>query len=93
MRILGAVLAAVGCVAAVGLAPPAAADERAYLDRLLPRMAFLTPEVALSEGYRVCALLSQGRATPEAVPMVVEDLYTSTSVATDIVSAAAVELC
>ena len=91
MRIVGVALA-VGALS-VALAAPAAADEQAYLDRLLPKMAFLTPEVALSEGFRVCAVLNQGRPTPDAVPMVVEDLYTSTSVATDIVTAAAVELC
>ena len=90
MKVLGAATLAIGC--AIGFAPSAAADDQAYLNSVVPRYAAYTPQQLLNAGYKVCAFIAPGRAAPTAVPMVVEDLKTSTSIATDIVAAAIVEL-
>lgn len=91
MKTLGVALLAMGV--AVGVAPTAAAAESEYLGRLHPRLSYLTNEQLLSEGYRICQVLAQGRPNPDAVPMVTKDLYISVSAAMEIVAAAAVELC
>ena len=90
MRVLGAAALAVAC--AIGFAPSAAAGDRDYLDRVAYKYAAYTPQQLLTEAYKICAFISQGRSSPSAVPMVIEDLQTSTSVATDIVTAAIVEM-
>jgi hypothetical protein len=90
MRVFGAVIFAAGI--AIGVAPPAAADESDYLNQLQPKFANLTTEQLLTEGYKVCRFISAGRPSPDAIPMVVQDLQISVAAATDIVPAAIEEL-
>ena len=52
-RVLIAAVASVSAFA-VMVAAPAQADEATYLQRLLPRYAYLNPQQLLAEGYRVC---------------------------------------
>lgn len=78
--------------AAIGVAPPAAAEESAYLNQLSPRLTFLSTEQLLTEGYKVCRYVSVGRPTADAIPMVMDDLQTSVSPALDIISAAIQQL-
>jgi hypothetical protein len=52
-RVLIAGLASVSAFAVMAAAP-AQADEATYLQRLLPRYAYLNPQQLLAEGYRVC---------------------------------------
>ncbi|KQY03083.1 hypothetical protein ASD37_26545 [Mycobacterium sp. Root135] len=77
---------------AIGVAPPAAAEESAYLNQLSPRLTFLSSEQLLTEGYKVCRYVSVGRPTADAIPMVMDDLQTSVSPALDIISAAIQQL-
>lgn len=77
---------------AIGVAPPAAAEESAYLNQLSPRLTFLSTEQLLTEGYKVCRYVSVGRPTADAIPMVMDDLQTSVSPALDIISAAIQQL-
>ena len=77
---------------AIGDAPPAAAEESAYLNQLSPRLTFLSSEQLLTEGYKVCRYVSVGRPTADAIPMVMDDLQTSVSPALDIISAAVQQL-
>jgi hypothetical protein len=77
---------------AIGVAPPAAAEESAYLNQLSPRLTFLSTEQLLTEGYRVCRYVAVGRPTADAIPMVMKDLQTSVSAALDIISAAVQQL-
>jgi hypothetical protein len=90
MKVLGAATLAIAC--AIGFAPPAAAGDQEYLNRVQDRLAFLTPQQLLTEAYKVCAFIAPGRAGPTAIPMVIEDLDVSTSVASEIVTAAIVEM-
>jgi hypothetical protein len=90
MRALGAFFLAVAVV--IRVAPPAAADESNYLSRLQPKLAFLSAGQLRTEGYKVCRFMSVGRASPDAVPLVVQDLGVSVAAATDIVAAAIEEL-
>ena len=76
----------------IGVAPPAAAEESAYLNQLSPRLTFLSTEQLLTEGYKVCRYVSVGRPTADAIPMVMDDLQTSVSPALDIISAAIQQL-
>ena len=77
---------------AIGVAPPAAAEESAYLNQLSPRLTFLSTEQLLTEGYKVCRYVAVGRPTADASPMVMKDLQTSVSAALDIISAAVQQL-
>jgi hypothetical protein len=77
---------------AVAVAAPAAADEDSYLQRLQPRLTFLSAEQLLSEGNKVCIASKAGMKSVDAVQMVQNDLAASVPAASDIVSAAVVEL-
>ena len=77
---------------AIGAAPPAVADEGDYLNQLQPRMAFLTGEQLLTEGFRVCRYLGAGRPSSDAIPVVMKDLNVTVSAAVDIIAAAVQEL-
>ena len=90
MKALGAAALAIAC--AIGFAPSAAAGDQDYLDRVAYKYAAYTPQQLLNTAYKVCAWIGPGRAAPSAIPLVIEDLQTSTSVASDIVTAAIVEM-
>jgi Protein of unknown function (DUF732) len=90
-RVLIAGVASVSAFAVMAAAP-AQADEATYLQRLLPRYAYLNPQQLLAEGYRVCDAERSGIASSDAVNMVYKDLTVSMATATDIVSAAVVDL-
>jgi hypothetical protein len=85
-----AVTLAVGI--AIGAAPPAVADESDYLNHLGPRLAFLTTDQLLSEGYKVCRFIGVGRPSPDAIPMVMKDLQITVAAAVDIMAGAIEEL-
>jgi hypothetical protein len=90
MRALGLFVLAVGVV--IGVAPPAAADESEYLRQVQPKLAFLSTQQLLTEGYKVCRFVNVGRASSDAVPMVVKDLGVSVPAAVYIVAPAIEEL-
>ena len=90
MKTLLAVTLAVGI--GMGAAPPAVADESDYLNHLGPRLAFLTTDQLLSEGYKVCRYISPGRPSPDAIPMVMKDLQVTVAAAVDIMAGALEEL-
>jgi hypothetical protein len=90
MKVLAAATLAIAC--AVGFAPTATAGDSDYLDRVQDRLTSFTPQQLLTEAYKVCAFMAPGRAAPDAIPMVIKDLNTSTSVASEIVTAAIVEM-
>ena len=77
---------------AVMAAAPAQADDATYLQRLMPRYAYLNPQQLLAEGYSVCDAERSGITSSDAVNMVYKDLTVSMATATDIVSAAVVDL-
>jgi len=77
---------------AIGVAPPAAAEESAYLNQLSPRLTFLSTEQLLTEGYKVCRYVGVGRPTADAIPLVMKDLEVTVAAALDIVSAAVQQL-
>jgi hypothetical protein len=80
--------------AALGLAPPAAADEAEFLE-LQPRFAFLTTEQLLTEGYWACRAANSGVGSSDIVAMVQQHLKysgASIAVANKIVSTAIVHL-
>jgi hypothetical protein len=79
-------------ITAVTSAPVAAADETSYLQRIEPRMAQLTRDQILTEGYKVCQLTRSGHGSSDAIPMVTKDLAVSVPAAADIIAAAVVEL-
>ncbi|WP_048425130.1 DUF732 domain-containing protein [Mycolicibacterium obuense] len=85
-----ALVIAVG--AAVVAAPPAGADEAGYLQRLQSRLAYLTTQQLLTEGYKICQLTHGGRPSSDAIPMVTKDLAISVPAAVDIIVAAGGEL-
>jgi hypothetical protein len=92
IRSAGVVSAVIG--AAVLTSPSsAAADQNAYLLKLLPKYVFLTPQQLLVEGDRVCAAERDGTLSPDKTAMVANDLMVSVSVAIEIVSAAEWDLC
>lgn len=90
MKVLAAATLVTAC--AVGFAPTATAGDDEYLNRVQDRLTSFTPQQLLTEAYRVCAFTAPGRAAPEAIPLVMKDLNTSTSVAAEIVTAAIVEM-
>lgn len=90
MKTLLAVSLAAGI--AIGVAPPAAADESAYLNQLTPRFAFLSTEQLRTEGYKVCRYVGVGRPTADAIPVVVKDLQITVAASLDIIAAAVEEL-
>jgi predicted secreted protein len=79
-------------ITTVAAAPVAAADENSYLQRIEPRMAQLTRDQILTEGYKVCQLTRSGHGSSDAIPMVTKDLAVSVPAAADIIAAAVVEL-
>ncbi|MEU0497510.1 hypothetical protein [Mycobacterium sp. NPDC006124] len=85
-----ALVIAVG--AGVVAAPPAGADEAGYLERLQSRLAYLTTQQLLTEGYKICQLTHGGRPSSDAIPMVTKDLAISVPAAIDIIVAAGGEL-
>ncbi|WP_193046060.1 DUF732 domain-containing protein [Mycolicibacterium baixiangningiae] len=92
---LASILVTAGATAgALGLAPPAAADESDYLE-LQPQFAFLTTDQLLREGYWACRAANSGMGSSAIVPMVQQHLLysgASLAVANKIVSTAIVEL-
>lgn len=91
--VLGIVLAAgVAICPAIALAPVAAADESGYVNELAPRLAYLTNDQLLAEGYRVCRYVSVGRPTADAIPVVMKDLDITVAASMEIISASAREL-
>jgi hypothetical protein len=90
MKALGAVILAGGI--AIGVAPVAAAGESEYLHQLQPKLAYLSTEQLLTEGYKVCRYISVGRPSADGIPMVVKDLGISVAAALNIVAAAVEEL-
>ncbi|BBZ62124.1 DUF732 domain-containing protein [Mycolicibacterium monacense] len=88
---LGSILAA---AAALGLAPPAAANEGPLLE-LQSQFAFLTADQLLREGYWACRAARSGMGSSDIVPMVQQHLKysgASLAVANKIVSTAIVHL-
>ena len=77
---------------AIGVAPPAAADESEYLNQLSPRLAFLSTEQLRTEGYKVCRYVGVGRPTADAIPVVMKDLQITVAGAMDIIAAAVEQL-
>ena len=77
---------------AIATPPVAVADENSYVQRIEPRMAQLTRDQILTEGYRVCQLTHSGHGSSDAIPMVTKDLAVSVPAAVDIIAAAVVEL-
>lgn len=70
----------------------AVADQDSYLQRIEPKMAYLTRAQILTEGQKVCHFIRSGHSSSDAVPMVIEDLAISVPAAGDLISAAVVEL-
>ena len=85
-------VAALAAGVAIGVAPPAAAEESAYLNQLSPRLTFLSTQQLLTEGYKVCRYVGVGRPTADAIPLVMKDLEVTVAAALDIVSAAVQQL-
>jgi hypothetical protein len=85
-------VAAVAAGVAIGVAPPAAADESGYLNELSPRLAYLTTQQLRTEGYKVCRYVNVGRPTADAIPVVTNDLGITVAAAMDIISASIREL-
>jgi hypothetical protein len=93
MKALYALFVAGGiALGAVGVAPSAAASEGNYLHQLAPKLAYLSTEQLLTEGYRVCRYIGVGRPSADAIPIVVKDLGISVPAALNIVAAAIEEL-
>ena len=90
-RVLIAGVASVSAFAVMAAAP-AQADEATYLQRLLTKYTYLNPQQLLAEGDRVCDAERSGIPSADAVNMVYKDLTVSMAVATEIVSAAVVDL-
>lgn len=77
---------------AVAAAPTAGADETGYLERLQSRLAYLTTQQLLTEGYKICQLTHSGHPSSDAIPMVSKDLAISVPAAVDIIVAVGGEL-
>jgi hypothetical protein len=90
MKVLAAATLAIAC--AIGFAPAASASDKDYLDSVVYKFAAYTPQQLLTAGYKVCAVVNANRPSPEAIPVVIAELNTSTSVASDIVTAAITKL-
>ena len=91
-RAVHVALLAIAVGIGVATAPTAIADEAGYLQRLQSRLAYLTAQQLLTEGYKVCQLTHSGHASSEAIPMVSKDLANASAVIAPIGSGAAVEL-
>jgi hypothetical protein len=91
VRVLIAVVATL-LASAVTAAAPAAADESGYLQQLVPKYVFLSPQQLLDEGHKVCDAIHRGMISPDAAIMVQKDLAVSVTAAVDIVGAAGVQL-
>lgn len=89
-RIFATLALVIGAV--VTTAPTASADQDSYLQRIEPRMAFLTRTQILTEGQKVCQFIRSGHSSSDAIPMVIEDLHMSVPSAADLIAAAVVEL-
>jgi hypothetical protein len=94
----GLVAAAVVGMAVFGLAgaPPAAADDNAYLYALASEFAFvkiLGPEKVLAEGHEVCDALASGKSSFDTITMVQVDLSVPLYTAQQIVTGADEKLC
>jgi hypothetical protein len=90
MKALLAVTLAAGI--AIGVAPPAAADESDYLNHLAPELTFLSTEQLRTEGYKVCRYVGVGRPTADAIPVVMKDLQITVAGALDIIATAEEQL-
>jgi len=91
-RAVHVALLAIAVGIGVATAPTAVADEAGYLQRLQSRLAYLTAQQLLTEGYKVCRYVSVGRPTADAIPMVMDDLDITVAAALDIISAAVLQL-
>ena len=87
IRVLLAVIAA-----AVAFAAPAAASEDEFVRTMQTAYVFLSEQQLLSEGARICSVLSSSATATDAVIMVRNDLGVSISAAGEIVSAAVLHL-
>ncbi|MBJ7340688.1 DUF732 domain-containing protein [Mycolicibacterium sp.] len=90
MKTVLAVILGVGV--AIGVAPSAAAAEADYLNQLQPRLAYLSSEQLLSEGYKVCRFIGVGRPSADAIPVVMKDLNVTVAAAMAIIPAAVTQL-
>jgi hypothetical protein len=77
---------------AVATAPSASADERGHLQRLESKLAYLSSQQLLTEGYKVCQLTHGGHPSTDAIPMVTKDLAISVPAAVDVIAAGVGEL-
>jgi hypothetical protein len=82
------ITAAVAIGITMGSAAPAWATEDVYVQQLQERYPFLSADQLLTEGHRVCQVLSQGHTGTDALLMVKRDLSVSTSTASIIVGEA-----
>ena len=69
-------------------AAPAQADESEYLEKLVPKYVYLSPEQLLNEGYRVCRAVDSGLGSGDAIDMVRRDLSVNMAPAYDIATTA-----
>lgn len=88
--LVGVLLSAVA--AAVTFAAPAAASEDEFVRTMQATYVFLSEQQLRSEGAKICSVLNGGVPSSEAVVMVRNDLGVSVSAASEIVSAAVVQL-
>ncbi|MGX9788865.1 DUF732 domain-containing protein [Mycobacterium sp. MMS18-G62] len=81
-----------GLTALLALAPPAAADQDAYLQTLRGKWPSLSEQQLLAEGRKVCNATHSGMTSADATIMVQKDLQMGVPEALDVVSAAVVHL-
>lgn len=91
-RAVHVALLAIAVGIGVATAPTAIADEAGYLQRLQSRLAYLTAQQLLTEGYKVCQLTHSGHPSSDAIEMVSKDLAISVPAAVEIIVAAGGEL-
>lgn len=94
----GLVAAALAAMTVFGLAgaPPAAADDDAYLYALASEFYFvriLGPEKIIAEGHRACDALGSGKSSFDTITMVQVDLSVPLYTAQQIVTGADSKLC
>lgn len=92
MRKLVATVVSAGVGLALVAAPQANADQEAYLDRVQERLAYLSRDQILTEGYKVCQMTRSGHPSTDAIPVIIRDLGVSVPAAAEIIYAAVVEL-
>jgi hypothetical protein len=90
MRALGIFAVAVGF--AISMAPVASASPAGYLEHVQLHIPDISAQTLMDEGYKVCRYLGAGRASSDAIPMVVQDLGVSVAAAYDLIPAAIEEL-